>query len=174
MGIWHQKHFLRFFPITKRLPIEKWKKKNAVHHEICCRIIFWVLRINKKFFSYLKHCTMAYVKISLDHFLKILPRKWGAQWRTVVVASSSLSPTPLLGPSPGFPSSSSHPLSHPLIIFLLDCYISAGGFRAGSQLNRAAYLETNLSPIPLSFIMLLPQLWRPGMWGLDMNPRPRD
>ena len=46
-----------FFPNTKRLPIEKWKKKNAVHHEICCRIIFWVLRINKKFFSYLKHCT---------------------------------------------------------------------------------------------------------------------
>ena len=91
--------------------------------------------------SWWHYGTMAYVKISLDHFLEILPRKWGAQWRTVVVASSSLSPTPLLGPSPEFLSSSSHPLSHPLIIFLLDCYISAGGFRAGGQLNRAAYLE---------------------------------
>ena len=58
MSIWHQKHCLRFFPNTKRLPMEKWKKKNAVNHEICCRIIFWVLRINNKFFSYLKHCTV--------------------------------------------------------------------------------------------------------------------
>ena len=61
MSIWHQKHYLRFFPNTKRLPIEKWKKKNAVHNEICCRIIFWVLRINKKFFSYLKHCTASLI-----------------------------------------------------------------------------------------------------------------
>ena len=69
MGIWYQKHCLRFFPNTKRLPIEKWKKKNAVHHEICCRIIFWVLRINKKFFFYLKHCTVTLEQYAMANFM---------------------------------------------------------------------------------------------------------
>jgi hypothetical protein len=32
------------------------EKKNAVHHEICCRIIFLVLQIKKNIFSYMKHC----------------------------------------------------------------------------------------------------------------------
>ena len=39
IGIWPQKRFLRFFQITKRLPDENWKNKNAIPHEICYGIL---------------------------------------------------------------------------------------------------------------------------------------